>query len=96
MTKIEFARLIDNASHLCDDLLIGHPIDERLHSAQAVLKEAQAFVRRHWPDTFSDGTIAVDSSDEDLRQIQGRLMTALAVINSFTADRRRTQIESEK
>jgi len=96
MTKAEFATLIETASRLCDDLLDGHPLDERLLASQAVLKEARTFVGRHWPDTFSEEMVAVDSSDDDLRKIQSRLMTALAIINSFTADMRRTQIESEK
>ena len=96
MTKTEFSSLIQHASHLCDDLLGSHPINERLLSSQAVLKEAQGFVKQHWPETFSEEAILMECSDEDLRQIQGRLMTALAILDSFTAELHRTHIESGK
>lgn len=96
MTKTEFSRLIQGARHLCDDLLTHHPIDERLLSAQAVLTEAGAFVQNYWPDIFSEKEVVVECADDRLRLIQGRLMNALAILNSFTTEMRRIHIESGK
>ena len=94
MTKLEFTGIILQASRLCDDLLKTYPINERLLSSQAVLKEAGRFVEKHWPESFSEEALIVECAGEDLQKIQGRLMAALTVLGSFTEEMRQAQLKS--
>ena len=96
MTKTEFCALIAQAGRLCDNLLTNHPIDERLHSARAVLEEAHTFAKRYWPDNFSQEDILVDGSQDGLTTIQHRLTGVLKLLNSFVVEmRHQTHINSK-